>query len=227
MSGWTRIQLYYLLTNPPTHTIHTFPTASFWGDFEMRFFSYFGGLFSKTETLNLAQFQRTIGDMKKYVTEHLYKIAKKDSDLLHQLKLIKDFFLLGRGDQYEEFIKECRLLSAKNHLALNAKDLNRAFQMAAQSLNVGEDLDQFSFCSSSSGAAATANESEHQSVVAADESLHHISLRYKVKWPLHMIFSAGVMERYNEIFRFLLRIKKSQHDLQLVWTMHREKKMDK
>lgn len=203
--------------------------TSFWGDFEVKFFSYFGGLFSKTEKLNLAKFRQVIVDMKKYVTEHLYKIAKKDSDLLHQLKLIKDFFLLGRGDQFEEFIKECRMLSGKNHLALHPKDLNRAFQMAAQSLNIGDDLDQFSFCGSSElgggAAAATTNES-HNQTINVDESLHHISMRYKVKWPLHMIFSAGVMERYNEIFRFLLRIKKAQHDLQLVWTRHREQKMD-
>lgn len=164
--------------------------------------------------------------MKKYVTEHLYKIAKKDSDLLHQLKLIKDFFLLGRGDQYEEFIKECRMLSGHNNLALNAKDLNRAFQMAAQSLSIGDDLDQFSFCSAAGSSSGVPEDSHNQSIIV-DESLHHISLRYKVKWPLHMIFSAGVMERYNEIFRFLLRIKKAQHDLQLVWTLHRERKMDK
>lgn len=201
--------------------------ASFWGDFEVKFFSYFGALFSKTEKLNLAKFRQTVVEMKKYVTEHLYKIAKKDSDLLHQLKLIKDFFLLGRGDQYEEFIKECRMLSGKNRLALQAKDLNKAFQIAAQSLNISDDLDQFSFCCASEAASnGPANESQNQSMLV-DESLNHISMRYKVKWPLHMIFSAGVMERYNEIFRFMLRIKKAQHDLQLVWTLHREQKMDK
>lgn len=162
--------------------------------------------------------------MKKYVTEHLYKIAKKESDLLHQLKLIKDFFLLGRGDQFEEFIKECRILSGRNNLALNAKDLNRAFQMAAQSLNIADDLEQFSFCTTEGN---VANDTQSIAGVMSDETLQHISMRYRVKWPLHMIFSPGVMERYSEIFRFLLRIKKAQHDLQQVWTLHRERKMDK
>lgn len=115
--------------------------------------------------------------MKKYVTEHLYKIARKESDLLHQLKLIKDYYLLGRGDQFEEFIKECRMLSGRNHLALNAKDLNRAFQMAAQSLNMsGEDLDQFSFCSADSHAASGQMNETHNQTVVANESLHHVTM---------------------------------------------------
>lgn len=196
----------------------------------MKFFSTFGSLFAKSEKLNHGKFRQIIVDMKKYVTEHLYKIAKKDSDLMHQLKLIKDYYLLGRGDLYEEFIKECRMLSGENHLSLQSKDLNRAFQMAAQSLNIHEELDQFYFCNQDEAVAhsAAGNETtQANQTIQADESLCHITMRYKVKWPLHMIFSQGVIDRYNEIFRFLLRIKKAQHDLQQVWTLHRERKLDK
>lgn len=191
----------------------------------MKFFANFGALSDNSERLNHAKFHQIIVDMKKYVTEHLYKIAKKDSDLLHQLKLIKDYYLLGRGDLYEEFIKECRMLSGENHLSLQSKDLNRAFQMAAQSLNIHEELDQFYFCPQQQDGAA--NETQMNQTMQADESLYHITMRYKVKWPLHMIFSQCVIERYNEVFRFLLRIKKAQHDLQQVWTLHREGKLDK
>lgn len=158
--------------------IPSFP-ASFWGEFETKFFSSFGSLFSKTEPLNLGKFHQLIVDIKKYVTEHLYKIARKESDLLHQLKLIKDYYLMGRGDQFEEFIKECRILSGRNHLALNAKDLNRAFQMAAQSLNLGEDLEQFSFCSVVSQVANGQMNDTHNQTVVANESLHHVTMHYK------------------------------------------------
>lgn len=199
--------------------------ASFWGDFEIKFFSYFGDLFSKAEKLNLPKFRSAIVQMKQYVTQQLYAIAKKDSDLLHQLLLIKSFFLLGRGDQFEEFFKECRGLASGNILTMNAKDLNQAFQMSAQSLNIGDDLEQFSFVVTTSNNAL--NEQSLDESLEQDHTLQHIVLRYKVKWPLHMIFSAEVMERYNSIFRFLLRIKKAQYDLQCVWSVHREQKLDK
>lgn len=185
--------------------------VSFWGNSESKFFSYFGDLFSKTEKLNVAKFREVISNMKKYVTEHLYQIAKMDSDLLHQLQLIKDFFLLGRGDLYEEFIKECHMLTGKTSLELPARDLNRALQLAAQSVNISDDVEQFSFDSSEDACSSRCN----------------VLLKYRVKWPLHMIFSAGVMDRYNEIFRFLLRIKKAQHDLQSVWVSHIQQKLDK
>lgn len=186
----------------------------------MQFFGYFGSLFTRTEKLNLGKFFAMIEEMKKYVTEHLYQIAKKDSDLLHKLKLIKDYYLLARGDLFEEFIKECRVMSDGNQL--NAKDLNRAFQLAAHSLNVGEELEQFTFVAQGVG-----NESSDALNMSVEHVMQTLYLKYKVKWPLHMIFSPKVMDRYNEIFRFLLRIKKAQHDLQLVWTWHRERRIDK
>lgn len=52
--------------------------------------------------------------------------------------------------------------------------------------------------------------------------LPQISLGYKVKWPLHLLFSPKVLEHYNEMFQFLIRIRKVQYGLQCVWCLHRE-----
>lgn len=45
-----------------------------------------------------------------------------------------------------------------------------------------------------------------------------ILLKYKVVWPLHLIFSQSALNDYNILFRFLLRVKKTQIDLSNLWT---------
>lgn len=52
-----------------------------------------------------------------------------------------------------------------------------------------------------------------------------IRLNFNVKWPLHLFFSPVVLDRYGELFSFLLQIRQIQYDLHLVWHMHREKKI--
>lgn len=52
-----------------------------------------------------------------------------------------------------------------------------------------------------------------------------IRLNFNVKWPLHLFFSPVVLDRYGELFCFLLQIRQIQYDLHLVWHMHREKKV--
>lgn len=52
-----------------------------------------------------------------------------------------------------------------------------------------------------------------------------IRLNFHVKWPLHLFFSPVVLDRYGELFSFLLQIRQIQYDLHLVWHMHREKKI--
>jgi len=45
-----------------------------------------------------------------------------------------------------------------------------------------------------------------------------LSLDYSAHWPLHLVFSPDVIEKYNVLFRFLLPIKRVQLDLQHVWS---------
>lgn len=44
-----------------------------------------------------------------------------------------------------------------------------------------------------------------------------LSLDYRSHWPLHMMFSPDVLEKYNQLFRFLLPVRRAQLDLQNIW----------
>lgn len=45
-----------------------------------------------------------------------------------------------------------------------------------------------------------------------------LSLIYKCHWPIHLMFSPDIHEKYNTLYRFLLPIKRVQLELQYVWS---------
>eukprot|EP00058_Branchiostoma_floridae_P020804 XP_002606294.1 hypothetical protein BRAFLDRAFT_67534 [Branchiostoma floridae] len=59
---------------------------------------------SKAPLFNLAAFESVIDRIRKSVAEHLWKLVVEEADLIGHLKLMKDFYLLGRGELYLAFI---------------------------------------------------------------------------------------------------------------------------
>lgn len=192
------------------------PIVTLWDNRD--FIQQFQNLYSDCGA-NMLKLVELVEQIKIYVSEKLTKIALKQVDLIKQLKLIKDFFMLGRGELFLEFVKKTQNI---HHVALDentARTVTKAFENAANSVNVMEDLEHFTLT---------------VPLVAGDTMsldirgvFRHVLLKYNVQWPLHLLFSPKVMDRYNELFRFLLQIRRVQYDLQMVWCYHREKKMTK
>jgi len=67
---------------------------------------------------------------------------------------------------------------------------------------------------------------EDDEKISESNFIQHLRIDYKIDWPLHLLFSPTVLDRYNTIFRFLLVIKKIQNNLHAVWAdqiiSHRE-----
>ncbi|CAJ0947622.1 unnamed protein product [Ranitomeya imitator] len=53
---------------------------------------------------NLVDFESVLDRIRSTVAEHLWKLMVEESDLIGQLKIIKDFYLLGRGELFQAFI---------------------------------------------------------------------------------------------------------------------------
>jgi gamma-tubulin complex component 4 len=81
-----------------------------WGEQEYDFFKKFNSL-QNEKSLNIVKFEEIVDEIKACVTKHLSEIAV--NDLVKQLKLIKDIYLLGRGELFLEFIKQTKNISNK------------------------------------------------------------------------------------------------------------------
>ncbi|XP_013116270.2 gamma-tubulin complex component 4 homolog [Stomoxys calcitrans] len=182
---------------------------TFWNDKEHVYFAKIQAL-HQDEELIVSHYESVIDELKCYVTTRLSEIAVNQADLVKQLKLLKDFFLLGRGELFLEYIRQIYIIDKEKENANKMRDFVKAFESAAHSIGVGEELDQFSV-------------SMPKAHADSEESLEFgylqlIQLQYKINWPLHLLFSPKVLERYNVLFRFLILIKKMQYDLHMIWT---------
>uniref|UniRef100_A0A3P8XCZ5 Gamma-tubulin complex component n=1 Tax=Esox lucius TaxID=8010 RepID=A0A3P8XCZ5_ESOLU len=51
-----------------------------------------------------------------------------------------------------------------------------------------------------------------------------LGLAYKVQWPLHILFTPAVLEKYNVIFRYLVSVRRVQSELQHCWALQMQRK---
>lgn len=221
------------------------------------------------DRLHLHRYETVVDAIKVYVSGRMSQIAIEHADLVGQLRLIKDFYLLGRGEFYLEFIKQTQAVLERpgNGPAATvaaggvggaiideamAKDIVTAFATAASNINVVDQLDQFQLTVPlDAPGSGTGRSSLNASFYSADDHHQHgcggaaaaaaaaassaavvgfipsLQLRYSVRWPLHLLFSPRMIDGYNEMFRFLLQIKRIQYQLQMVWCDHRERRVSR
>uniref|UniRef100_A0A8D0AAF9 Gamma-tubulin complex component n=1 Tax=Sander lucioperca TaxID=283035 RepID=A0A8D0AAF9_SANLU len=51
-----------------------------------------------------------------------------------------------------------------------------------------------------------------------------LGLTYKVQWPLHILFTPAILEKYNVVFRYLLSVRRVQSQLQHCWALQMQRK---
>lgn len=194
--------------------------GSLWNKKEHVYFNKIQHLYDSDST-DIGAYERVVNEIKAYVTERLSEIAFNQADLIKHLRLIKDYYLLGRGEFFLEFIIQTESITAKrdeinDHIA---RDLNQAFQTALN--RTSNDLEQITMHLPLDEFADFPSDFDDDPKLF----LHLIRLKFNVKWPLHLFFSPVILERYNQLFRFLLQIRKTQNDLHRVWRLHREEKL--
>ncbi|KAH3830261.1 hypothetical protein DPMN_103502 [Dreissena polymorpha] len=84
--------------------------------------------------LNGMKFESLINEIRTHVAEILWKILVQDADLLAQLRVIKDFYLLGRGELYLAFIDQATHLLRVTPTPTTEYDVNAAYLRAARNV---------------------------------------------------------------------------------------------
>ncbi|XP_015187004.1 PREDICTED: gamma-tubulin complex component 4 [Polistes dominula] len=203
---------------------------SIWGEKEYEYFRKLQNLQSKP-IFNIIEFERTIDELKQCVTELLWQVAVEEAQLLQQLKSMKDFYLMGRGDLFREFIRLTAHILNKPPTNHTSRDINLAFQIAIRKMHLSDEstMDSFNFTvpipeikTNSDDDLIGCNDFSEKELEDPIEKRGWglIILKYKIVWPLHLLFSPNALNDYNSLFRFLLRVKKTQIDLWNLWSEH-------
>lgn len=194
--------------------------GSLWNKQEPVYFNRLQTLYN-AETIDVAAYERVVNEIKTYITGRLSEIAFNQADLIKHLRLIKEYFLLGRGELFLEFIIQTDAMHATRKEINDrvAREIHQAFQTALN--RTFTEMEQMTIHLPLDEVADFTHEFDDDPKLF----LRLVRLRFNVKWPLHLFFSPIIIDRYNQLFRFLLHIRKMQNDLHTVWHMHREQKI--
>ncbi|XP_003969790.2 gamma-tubulin complex component 4 [Takifugu rubripes] len=184
---------------------------------------------------SLVDFENLIDRIRSTVAEHLWTLMVEESDLLEQLKIIKDFYLLGRGELYQVFIDLAQHMLKTPPTAVTEHDVNVAFQQAAHKVLLDDDnllpllhltIDyQGKDCKEATGPRDGATPPQDTSPREVPPTgWAALGLTYKVQWPLHILFTPAVLEKYNVVFRYLLSVRRVQSQLQHCWALQMQRK---
>ncbi|XP_063626450.1 gamma-tubulin complex component 4 [Cydia splendana] len=180
--------------------------------------------FKDPELFEIYNLRNVVREINECVTKHLWTVAVEEAQLIHELRLMKDFYLLGRGELFLELLRLTAHMLEKPTTRTGTRDMNHAFQLAARSvfLSNSADIEKFSFELPYVKPNTSVNSTVTEESYSAADGWSSLILKYDFKWPLHLLFTPEVLARYNDMFRLLLRIKKTQHDLHSLWKTYKQ-----
>ncbi|KAM4074630.1 hypothetical protein ACB094_10G108200 [Castanea mollissima] len=189
-------------------------------------------------------FESAVDSIRAIAASHLWQLVVVRADLNGHLKALKDYFLLAKGDFFQCFLEESRqLMRLPPRQSTAEADLMVPFQLAALKTISEEDkyylrvslrMPSFGFMVKSSQVDipkpkdyAEGNSSSALSSASSEMSLDGwdgIALEYSVDWPLELFFTQEVLSKYRRVFQYLLRLKRTQMELEKSWAsvMHQD-----
>ncbi|KAE8009468.1 hypothetical protein FH972_005905 [Carpinus fangiana] len=189
-------------------------------------------------------FECAVDSIRAIAASHLWQLVVVRADLNGHLKALKDYFLLAKGDFFQCFLEESRqLMRLPPRQSTAEADLMIPFQLAALKTFSEEDkhfsrvslrMPSFGFTVKSSQVVAPKakdhtdrNSSSALSNASSEISLDGwdgIALEYSVDWPLELFFTQEVLSKYRRVFQYLLRLKRTQMELEKSWAavMHQD-----
>ncbi|KAJ6680150.1 GAMMA TUBULIN COMPLEX PROTEIN [Salix purpurea] len=183
-------------------------------------------------------FECAVDSIRAIAASHLWQLVVVRADLNGHLKALKDYFLLAKGDFFQCFLEESRqMMRLPPRQSTAEADLMVPFQLAAIK-TIGEEEKYFSRVSlrmpsfgsavkSSLDLAKTGSTGASLSNASSEISLDGwdgIALEYSVDWPLQLFFTQDVLSQYLRVFQYLLRLKRTQMELEKSWAsvMHQD-----
>ncbi|PIA61346.1 hypothetical protein AQUCO_00300709v1 [Aquilegia coerulea] len=182
-------------------------------------------------------FEYVVDSIRAIAASHLWQLVVVRADLNGHLKALKDYFLLAKGDFFQCFLEESRQLMRLPPRQSSAEaDLMVPFQLAAIKTISEEDkyFSRVSLRMPSFGITVTPQTNLPKVRASVDgnsasselslDGWDGIALEYSVNWPLHLFFTQEVLSKYLRVFQYLLRLKRTQMELEKSWAsvMHQD-----
>ncbi|GAB4829907.1 Gamma-tubulin complex component 4 [Ancistrocladus abbreviatus] len=189
-------------------------------------------------------FECAMDSIRAIAASHLWQLVVVRADLNGHLKALKDYFLLAKGDFFQCLLEESRqLMRLPPRQSTAEADLMVPFQLAAVKTISDEDkyFSRVSLRMPSIGVTVKSSQVDLPKSKAYTERISGsglsttpseisldgwdgITLEYSIDWPLQLFFTQEVLSKYRQVFQYLLRLKRTQMELEKSWAsaMHQD-----
>ncbi|XP_045461104.1 gamma-tubulin complex component 4 [Harmonia axyridis] len=201
-------RIIWILNNNPQRKTDDFNTIDngrdFWDGKEMDFSTKIEDL--QNETFSDFEFAQIIEECRLKLTKFMLSLMLEEGNIRKHLQLIRDYYALGRGELFQQFITAVEVQSQDAMFDKDMANLNFLFIETAKKLYGDNDTSYQQFeLVITEGNMITSN------------LWSRLELNFDIKWPLHIVFHPKAMELYNKLFSYLLRFKKTQMNLHRLW----------
>ncbi|CAN8005117.1 unnamed protein product, partial [Ixodes hexagonus] len=208
---------------------------SLYGDQEAAFVDRMQALRERPE-LDLLELEAFVEDVRSVAAAHVWRVLVEEGCLPDELRLLREVFLLGRGELFLHFSQAaepllCRprapatergksslpcliqpplVLYSVFHVFLT--EVNKVFQLSC-SLLQSEDENLAERFRITVGPPLSDGDASTEPLSGWET----IGMTYQVKWPLHVFFTESAMSKYSRLFRLLIGVQRGQTALQECW----------
>jgi gamma-tubulin complex component 4 len=195
-----------------------------------------------------AVFETAMEGIRRPVAARLGRLVVGDAQLLRHLEALRHYYLLGRGDFFQSFFEEAAgLLRLPPRPATAEADMVAPFAQAAlkssgaddpllanfrlrfQSPQQNPDADAVLKVSRRErrvgvgGGGGDNNGSGPRVRIPSYDGWDNLELEYAVPWPLGLVLTKEALRRYNHLFQYLLRLRRTNLALDEAWCRLRRK----
>lgn len=186
---------------------------SLYGDQEAIFVDRMHALREKPE-LDLLELEAFVEDVRSVAATHVWRVLVEEGCLPEELRLLREVFLLGRGELFLHFSQATEPLLCRPRGAATEREVNKAFQLSC-SLLQSEDENLAERFRITVGPPLSDGDSSSEPLSGWET----IGMTYQVKWPLHVFLTESAMAKYSRLFRLLIGVQRGQTALQDCWLL--------
>ncbi|ORY03795.1 hypothetical protein K493DRAFT_297294 [Basidiobolus meristosporus CBS 931.73] len=190
---------------------------------------------SKSPVYRGIELESVVLEIRKDVSEWLWKVVLVGEKTLGCLEVFRKFFLLGSGDYFLQLIESFEALRTARQkemrkVVIKEQELNAMMIQSSVGTSVEDDptLEKLSFrVTPASTKPGYDSHKDELSDTHSPSNLYNdlllfgsrIELQYSISWPMDLIFTDVEMERYNALMSFLLVLRRTHNRLQKVWML--------
>jgi gamma-tubulin complex component 4 len=198
------VQIFQSLTDDVRPPLPCFSTCS---GFHLRAerikFSQMLTVLQNHSVFQIRDFESTVEYIRDVVAQHLWKLLVEEADLIGHVQIMKDMFLLGRGELFLSFIDMADTLLKQPPTATTQHDMNVAFRQAMIKIALDHEelTKQFQLILNLPAADTGKVKQEKKS-----NSWRYIGITHTVSWPLHVVFTPASLGKLVHNIRELLAV---------------------